>query len=79
MIGLSHPGRDGQQDTQGDTEQGGEQDTSLAGEQEGNRMRRDPEERDRLLEDKVPLRVPVQVGDNACHGDWCHQSPKRAG
>ena len=74
---LFHPSRYCQQHAESYSQQGGKEDAGFAGQEERNGMRRYPKEGDGFLEDKVPLRGPVQVRHDVCHGYRRCQRPER--
>ena len=74
---LLHPSSHRQQHAESYSQQGGEKDAGFAGQEERDGMRRYPEEGDGFLEDKVPLRGPVQVRHDVCHGNRRRQRPER--
>ena len=74
---LFHPSRYCQQHAKSYSQQGGEEDAGFTGQKERDGMRRYPEEGDGFLEDEIPLRGPVQVRHDVCHGYRRCQRPER--
>ncbi len=74
-LGIVGHGHD---DTQCHTEESGKEHLHIAGQKEGDGVGREPEKRNGLLEDEVPLRIPIEMSDNVTHIQLVEQTAHRA-